>query len=211
MRYRTRCDSRLLRTVGVVAVLALAAGCSDDGTTEAAGDPPAGGSSSAAVLSPTPGTTEAAGDPPAGGDQALADGRYRVAVTEAEVSSAGLNNSDGWTGTWTLDLADGTYQLTCKPLDLPGKDCGNTVSDKVLEAGALTIEGDTAALDYDPELMSRLTGCALPVSSTDPSHCYPLEPYRFTWSVDGDELTFRDAGSSFVPHSFLLKPWQRIA
>ena len=54
----------------------------------------------------------------------LPDRVYRVANTEADVARAGLDNSGGITGTWTLRVADGTFQLSCRPLESPGTDCG---------------------------------------------------------------------------------------
>ena len=79
-------------------------------------------------------TTEA-GARPEGPPAAVAEipnGLYRVEVSEADVMSAGNNNASGWSGVWSLQIQDGTYALTCRPLDLPGKDCGNITFDDVV-------------------------------------------------------------------------------
>ena len=55
---------------------------------------------------------------------AIPDGVYRVEVSLDDVQAAGLSNGPGWTGTWTLEIADGTYAISCRPLDRPTIDCG---------------------------------------------------------------------------------------
>lgn len=180
-------DRVLLSTTAAVAIAGLLAGCQSS-TKDA----------------------DASGTAPQPDAADLNDGGYRVEITEDEVEEAGLSNGPGWSGTWTLTLRDGTYQLTCKPLEPGGRDCGNSVSDEVLEAGNVEVDGDRVHFTYDPELMSQLTGCVLPVSS-DPGRCYSIPPYAFTWTSDGDRLTLADAGSPEVPHALVLEPWQRIA
>ncbi len=140
----------------------------------------------------------------------LPDGVYRVEISEDEVTAAGLSNGPGWSGTWTLTIREGTYQLTCRPLDRTGHDCGNTVSDAPLEAGQLRGTGDVAHFVYDVELMSRLTGCTLPASETEAGHCYLVSSYVYRWQVEGDQLELFDAGSEFEAPAFTLKPWTRI-
>jgi TRAP-type C4-dicarboxylate transport system substrate-binding protein len=142
---------------------------------------------------------------------ALPDGVYRSEVTLQQVTDARLDNGGGWTGTWTLTFRDGTFQLTCRPLDLPGKDCGTNVTDSPLEAGHLWGSDQTAYFVDDAELLSRLSGCRLPPSHTVPGHCYSGPNYRMTWSVSGDTLRFSDyVPASFPNHQFLLSDWQKI-
>jgi TRAP-type C4-dicarboxylate transport system substrate-binding protein len=130
----------------------------------------------------------------------LPDGSYRVEITLADVEAAGASNGPGWTGTWTLEVSDGTYAMTCTPLDDPGRDCGNTVTDDVLEAGYLHGTGDTVYFVYDAELHSQLSDCELP--------CHPQPTYRVTWALDGDSLQFSDLSGSALDK--VLKPWQKI-
>ena len=55
---------------------------------------------------------------------AIPDGTYRAEITLADVEAAGYGNGPGWTGTWTLEIEDGTYAMYCRPIDQPGRDCG---------------------------------------------------------------------------------------
>jgi hypothetical protein len=140
----------------------------------------------------------------------IPDGVYRTEITTADVEAAGLSNADGWSGTWTLEIREGTYQLTCRPLDEPGRDCGNTVYDGPLEAGELRGTGDVAHFLYSEKLMSSLTGCNLPASNTEAGQCWPGLDYVMRWTVDGDELHLEDAGSRIPALTFTLEPWRRI-
>lgn len=130
----------------------------------------------------------------------LPNGLYRTEITLADVEAAGASNGPGWTGTWTLDVSDGTYALTCTPLENPGRDCGNTVTDDVLDAGYLRGTGDTVYFVYDAELHSQRSDCELP--------CHPLPPYRVTWALDGDNLRFSDLSGWALDK--VLTPWQKI-
>jgi hypothetical protein len=56
----------------------------------------------------------------------LPDGIYRTQISSADVEAASLDNGPGWTGTWTLTIEDGTYNLTCRILDMSERDCGNS-------------------------------------------------------------------------------------
>ena len=121
---------------------------------------------------------------------ALPDGVYRAEVPASAVTAAGGNNGPGYSGLWTLEVKDGTYALTCRPLAEPGKDCGNAVSTNVLEAGRLRGADDRAYFVGDLDLLASLSGC-----STEPGAAYactPANTYAARWSVDGDELTFSD-------------------
>lgn len=130
----------------------------------------------------------------------LPDGLYRVEITLADVEAAGASNGPGYTGTWTLEVSDGTYAMTCTPLEDPGRDCGNTVTNDVLEAGYLRGTGDTVYFVYDAELHSQLSGCELP--------CTPIPTYRVTWALDGDSLQFSEMRGFALEK--VLKPWQKI-
>jgi hypothetical protein len=144
---------------------------------------------------------------PAAGS-ALPDGVYRTAITVAAVSRAGVSNGPGWSGTWTLEVRGGTFTLVCRPLDEPGTDCGGTVSDKPLEAGRLHGGGDEVTFAFDEELLSALSGCRLPPSTSLQGHCVPLDPYGGKWTMEGDRLTFRDVRGQ--GHHLGIEPWQRI-
>lgn len=140
----------------------------------------------------------------------LPEGVYRVANTEADISRAGLDNSGGITGTWTLRVADGTFQLSCRPLESPGTDCGHEVFDGPLEAGRLRGVRDQVFFVYDPHLLSRLSGCTLPVSQTRPGACFDGGNYRMAWSTDGTSLSFSDFRGQ--PDAvYIVQPWRRIS
>jgi len=138
----------------------------------------------------------------------LPEGQYRTEIRLADVTAGGLNNGPGWTGTWTLTIEDGTYVLTCRAIESPGKDCGNNTYEGPLEAGRLLGRDDVAYFDWDEELMAHLTGCQLPATS-EPRHCASAETYWATWTLEGDRLTFSDAGGP-MPHHLTLQEWQKI-
>lgn len=120
----------------------------------------------------------------------LPDGSYRVAITPAEVEAAGISNEGGWSGTWTLTVRNGKYELRCRPLADPGKDCGNTPIerpiDEPLELGDLRGTGNAAYF----------------VSSLS------LPTYRGDWEIDEETLTFSDytEGGAHLG----IKPWRKI-
>ena len=132
----------------------------------------------------------------------LPNGLYRAEITLADVEAAGASNGPGWTGTWTLEVSDGTYALTCTPLEDPGRDCGNTVTDDVLDAGYLRGPEDTVYFVYDAELHSQLSDCG--------SRCTPQPTYRVTWALDGDTLRFSDLSPEVGALDKVLTPWQKI-
>jgi len=136
------------------------------------------------------------------------DGVYRVQISLADVQRAGLSNEDGWTGTWTLTIDDGTYQMSCRPLADPGRDCGNSTYQGALDGGYVRGTGDVVYFVYDAEVHSALTGCATTPEVAPP--CYPIPTYSVTWSLDGDLLTFSDS-QPFVVYDKVLKPWTRIS
>jgi Bacterial extracellular solute-binding protein, family 7 len=138
----------------------------------------------------------------------LPDGEYRVEITTDDVAAAGLDNRDGNSGTWTFAVHEGTYEMRCRPLDDPGIDCGGSVQDLPFEAGYLRGTGNTVTLVNDPGLMSKLTGCKLPVSSTLPDHCGPAGDVTLTWEIEGDSLTL--SGDLGRGYELVLEPWTKI-
>jgi TRAP-type C4-dicarboxylate transport system substrate-binding protein len=138
----------------------------------------------------------------------IPEGKYRVAITPGELEAAGYSNAQGWTGTWTLEVSDGTFALYCQSLELPGKDCGNATSDRPFEAGFLRGDDATVWFVSSPELLSELSGCTLPPSSNE-GHCPPLGSFWMDWKFDGKLLTF-SAPPGEAPVDRILKPLEQI-
>jgi hypothetical protein len=105
-----------------------------------------------------------------------------------------------------LRLRDGTFALTCRPLDLPGTDCGHTITNEVLEAGQLKGDNTTVWFIGDAQLLSELSGCELPTTEDDTDACFVVPPYSASWSQEGDQLVFTD---SEVQH-LTLATWLRV-
>lgn len=141
---------------------------------------------------------------------AIPDGVYRTSVSEAEIQDAGLTNEGGISGVWTLTIRRGAYELTCRPLDLPGIDCGSEESGEVFEAGEIRGTGDVAYFHYLPARLAELNGCELPASATAPGHCYPLDDFKVTWRLEGKELALSQYGNTWRYEQYLIKPWQKI-
>jgi TRAP-type C4-dicarboxylate transport system substrate-binding protein len=139
---------------------------------------------------------------------AIPDGAYRVEISLADLEAAGESNASGWTGTWTLEIEDGTYALYCQPLDQPGRDCGNAISDGPFEAGLLRGTGSTVFFVWDGQVLSELTGCQMPVSS-EPGHCWQGATFQATWELEGDLLSFSDPVGDLALER-LLEPLHRI-
>jgi hypothetical protein len=118
---------------------------------------------------------------------ALPNGVYRVEVTVQDVHAAGLDNSDGNSGTWTLTVRNGTFEIRCRPIDQPGTDCGGTTTDATLAVGDLRGTGHVVYL--------------VPKG--------PDQPFRVTWAVDGNSLIFSDSSVSFGAE-MIIEPWQKI-
>ena len=156
--------------------------------------PPAGGCD---------GTDQGSGGLPTS-DAPLPEGAYRAEIPVEATAEVG--NGAGWSGVWTMRLRDGTYALTCRPLDLPGTDCGHSTTDHALEAGLLKGDGTTVWFIGDPKLLSELSGCELPPTEDDPDACFVPPPYSASWSRDGDRLTFTDSAD----YHLTLAPWQRV-
>lgn len=139
----------------------------------------------------------------------IPNGKYRVAITPAELEAAGHSNAQGWSGTWTLEIDEGTFALYCQPLEQPGKDCGNATSDRAFEAGDLRGTADTVWFVPSPEMLSELSGCTLPPSS-QAGHCAPAGPFWMDWDLDGKFLTF-SAPPGKAPVDRILKPLEQIS
>lgn len=147
---------------------------------------------------------------------ALPDGVYRHQLTHDEVAAAGGDDGSGSAGIWTLRVRGGTFQLNCRPVEGAGVSCGGAGndSDATFEAGDLRGTGRTVYFVSDPERLSRLNGCKLPASSTRPGHCWPLDPYRMTWALAGDQLSFTDyqyPGETGELLEWTGGPWRKIA
>jgi TRAP-type C4-dicarboxylate transport system substrate-binding protein len=147
---------------------------------------------------------------------ALPDGVYRHQLTHDEVAAAGGDDEGGPAGIWTLRVRGGTFQLSCRPVEGAGVSCGGSgaVSDMIVEAGHLRGTGNTVYFVDDPERLSRLTGCKLPPSATQHGHCIVLDPYRMTWALAGDQLSFTDwhyPGETGDNLTFTGGPWRKIA
>jgi TRAP-type C4-dicarboxylate transport system substrate-binding protein len=154
-------------------------------------------------------TTETAARPetPPAEVAGIPDGLYRAEVSEADVTAGGHDNGSGWSGVWSLQIEDGTYAINCRPLDLPGKDCGNltfddvVTFDSVLEAGYVRGSEDVVYFVYDAQVHSDLSGCELP--------CFPASTYSVVWELEGEEITFGDLQGA-GPVGQGTEPWRKI-
>ena len=118
---------------------------------------------------------------------AIPDGVYRVQISTDEVLAAGLDNHDGASGTWTLSVRHGRFELRCQPIADPGKDCGGSTQSEPLEWGALRGKGNVVFFLSD---------------GTE-----PLKAAR--WAIKSDELQFTSPELS-GSWELVLKPWQKI-
>jgi TRAP-type C4-dicarboxylate transport system substrate-binding protein len=135
---------------------------------------------------------------------AIPDGLYRVEISPADVDGAGLSNGLGWSGTWSIEIVDGTYALRCRPFESPDNDCGNAYEgdsdfplDAVFEAGYLKGTDDRVFFVYDAGLHDELVGCG---------ECFPLSTYWATWNLDGSKLTFTAEQGNHLT----IRPWEKI-
>ena len=140
----------------------------------------------------------------------MPDGVYRSQITQAEVTS-GSFDQPGLSGIWTLRVQQGTYQLSCRGLTNNDDDCGDEAVEQTVEAGNLRGKEDTVYFVYNPELLSRLTGCSLPPSSSISGRCWDGFSYRMTWTSVGKTLRFSDYRGAQTDQQYLVKPWQKIA
>jgi hypothetical protein len=142
----------------------------------------------------------------------LPDGVYRHQLTHDQVAAAGGDDGSGTAGTWTLRVRGGTFQLNCRPVEGAGVSCGGAGHDGIMEAGDLRGTGRTVYFVGDVERVSRLNGCKLPATNQD-GHCGPLDPYRMTWALSGDKLSFTDFedGEGGELLNWTGGPWRKIA
>jgi hypothetical protein len=92
-----------------------------------------------------------------------------------------------------MKVRRGTYEVSCRPIDGPGRDCGGATLEQTgvpLEVGDLRGTGESVYFVPDAKRLSRITGCKLPTSETLPGHCGPDNFYQISWAVSGDRLTF---------------------
>jgi hypothetical protein len=151
------------------------------------------------------GTARGSGDGVPTTDAPVPDGTYRAEITVEDTAEVG--NDGGFSGTWTLRVQDSTYALSCRPLDLPGTDCGHTNTTDVLNAGFLKGDDVTVWFVTDAKMLSDLTGCELPPTTDDPDACFMLPPDQASWRQDGDRLTLSGA----TEQTLNLGQWQRVA
>jgi TRAP-type C4-dicarboxylate transport system substrate-binding protein len=140
----------------------------------------------------------------------LPDGTYRHQITAADVQAAGLHDR-GLQGTWTLTVDKGTFALSCKFIDQPQTDCGQSHADgATVEVGRLRGSGNTVYFVGDLEMMRQATGCLMPASMTLDGHCVLVPPYWLQWSLDGDQLSFTAGGGDLDWEQFSAVPWTKI-
>lgn len=133
----------------------------------------------------------------------IPDGTYRMSVTQEELTEAGLSNGPGFSGTWTMKVAGGAYELTCAPTTNPGKDCGNFTgpADTVLERGPLLEVPGGVQLAFDRDPAQR--NC---------SGCPPSQGYIVGWALAADVLTLKHAAQDAAESpQWTFHPWSKIA
>jgi len=114
----------------------------------------------------------------------IPDGVYRVQITEADVHAAGLDNRGGNSGTWTLTIRRGHWEIRCRPIAAPGKDCGGSSYSGVLDAGELRGDDDMVYFLSDRH-----------------------RSFRMKWSRTSDGLRFVNP---LYAGEMTLKHWQKI-
>jgi hypothetical protein len=108
-----------------------------------------------------------------------------------------------------MTIEDGVYQLACRAIETPGRDCGINTYEGPLEAGYVRGPGNVVYFVYDAEVHSALTGCETMPEVQPP--CYSIPTYSASWSLDGDVLTFANTDSDFSAYHLTLVPWTKIA
>ena len=148
------------------------------------------------------------GEPEVAGSTApIPDGMYRVDVSLDDLDAAGMNNANGYTGTWTITVDDGTYAYTCRPNALPDTDCGNTSYEsdadyaQVLEAGHLRGDDRSVQFVYDEAVHRSLADCG---------ECETQPTKHVGWVLEGDQLTFTDIGEPVVDGLLIVEPWTKV-
>jgi hypothetical protein len=133
---------------------------------------------------------------------ALPDATYRVEVTTQDVAAAGLDNSDGTSGTSTLTVRQGTDEVRCRPIKHPGTDCGHCTDDGPLDVGNLKGTGTTVYFVPNSQRLAQLTGCKLPASG-EPGYCASAAPTRARWAASAS-LIHRCWSSSKTAFGYLV-------
>ena len=141
------------------------------------------------------------------GTPPIPEGTYRAEIPVEATSEVG--NGPGWSGTWTLEIEDGTYAITCRPLDLPGNDCGNSLEEGVLDAGYLRGDNEDAWFVPDGDVMAQLTDCTWPEEPA-PDICLVLEPYGAKWRADGQDAGVLGAVHAAPRYTLSLVPWVSV-
>jgi TRAP-type C4-dicarboxylate transport system substrate-binding protein len=118
----------------------------------------------------------------------IPDGTYRKQITEEDVADAGLTNNDGITGIWTLEVSDGHWSVSCRPLSSTGIDCGWADVSGELDSGTFMGDQTTAWM------MSDRSGVVAPA---------------LQWSLDGRDLVFSGSNLS-RGFETILKTYVRI-
>ncbi|MBT2497542.1 hypothetical protein J7E25_00355 [Agromyces sp. ISL-38] len=137
----------------------------------------------------------------------IPDGIYRTDVTLDDLNAAGVSNSNGYTGTWTITVDAGTYAYTCQPNALPGTDCGHSTYASeaeyanVLEAGYLRGDERIVRFVYDAAVHDRLAGCGS-------CHSHPTKTVG--WQLQGETLTFTDVGEPVIDELLVIEPWAKV-
>ena len=208
----------LTGTVGVLLALSgtACAGSSTPAATAAPAAPTTGAivASRASVPGPTSAPDLTSATVPAE-PAAIPVGVYRTHITRDDLIAQNADDlSDA--GTWTLTITRGEYKLECRPVADPGLDCGNSLPTQTLmEIGPLRGTGDQAWFVEDMGRKAALIGCAR--NSHAANGCGPESPYRLTWHLTANGLTFSDflgvgdtAGQGIHYANSTLTPWAKI-
>jgi TRAP-type C4-dicarboxylate transport system substrate-binding protein len=118
---------------------------------------------------------------------AIPDGAYRVQISTDEVLAAGLDNHDGTSGTWTMSVRRGRFEVRCQPFSAPGEDCGGSTQSEPFEWGAL--RGKTNVVYFVSD-------------NGEP-------PVAVRWTFKSGELRFSNPDLT-RGWERVLKPWQKI-
>lgn len=149
----------------------------------------------------------------------IPDGVYRSRLTTGMLAATGIGpRVDGWSGSWTLTIRDGTYAIDCTPLSgVMSNDCNfaSRLPDgfdfNPREVGRVTGRGDTAWFVHDPEREEALTDCTWPERPSDREPCYPSVVSEVTWQYDDGTLVLSDLRTNLEPSIDLIAgPWTRI-
>jgi major membrane immunogen (membrane-anchored lipoprotein) len=141
----------------------------------------------------------------------IPDGVYRNTITVNDVSKANISTDLDWSGTWTLTVRNGTFQLHCAPAKPDGKDCGSNTTAAVVEAGRMVVLGDRVTFEGDAASVSAASGCHITNDTTDQRACVVLKPYTMRWSFDGRLLRFSvDTPDAATEWNLIIKPLTKV-